>query len=98
MTAPSTATSGDAGVLVERRSRGVIVDWLPLMAVLMLYDLSKPVGEWLGTQPRVLPQLDADRWLTGGAVLTGALQHALYHAGSLRWYYDLAVLVFLSPF
>ena len=83
---------------VKRWARGVIVDWLPLMAVLLLYDLSRPVSEWLGTQPHVLPQLDADRWLTGGAVPSDALQHALYHAGNPRWYDDVAFFVYLSHF
>lgn len=83
---------------VKRWARGVIVDWLPLMAVLLLYDLSKPVSEWLGTQPHVLPQLDADRWLTGGAVPSGALQDALYQAGSPHWYDDVAFFVYLSHF
>jgi membrane-associated phospholipid phosphatase len=83
---------------VKRWARGVIVDWLPLMAVLLLYDLSKPVSEWLGTRPHVLPQLDLDRWLTGGAVPTVWLQHSLHRPGVAHWYDDVAFFVYLSHF
>src|SRR3954464_373426 len=69
----------------KRWVRGVVVDWLPLMIVLLCYDLSRPVQEWLGTSPHLLPQLDADRWLFG-ALPTTTLQHALYDPGVTHWY------------
>jgi membrane-associated phospholipid phosphatase len=83
---------------VRRWARGVIVDWLPLIAVLLLYDLSRPVSEWLGTQPHVLPQLDVDRWLTGGPVPTIWLQHSLHQPGVAHWYDDVVFFVYLSHF
>jgi membrane-associated phospholipid phosphatase len=83
---------------VKRWARGVLVDWLPLMAVLLFYDLSKPVSEWLGAQPHVLPQLDVDRWLTGGAIPSIALQDALYRPAATHWY-DVAIFfVYVSHF
>jgi membrane-associated phospholipid phosphatase len=83
---------------VRRWARGVIVDWLPLMAVLLLYDLSRPVSEWLGARPHVLPQLDADRWLAGARIPSLRLQDALFHPGTAHWY-DFAVFaVYLSHF
>ena len=33
-----------------RWARGVVVDWLPLMVVLLCYDLSLPVRDWAGDQ------------------------------------------------
>jgi membrane-associated phospholipid phosphatase len=73
-------------------------DWLPLMAVLLLYDLSSPVREALGIAPHVLPQLEADRLLPGAQVPTVALQDALYSPGVARWY-DYATLgVYLTHF
>jgi membrane-associated phospholipid phosphatase len=81
----------------KRWVRGVVVDWLPLMAVLLCYDLSRPVREWIGTSPHVLPQLDADRW-TFGELPTTWLQHALYDPGVAHWYDYLTFVVYLSHF
>jgi membrane-associated phospholipid phosphatase len=81
----------------KRWVRGVVVDWLPLMAVLLCYDLSRPVREWLGTTPHVLPQLDADRWTFGG-LPTSTLQHALYDPGVAHWYDYATFFVYLSHF
>jgi hypothetical protein len=83
---------------VRRFARGVIVDWLPLMAVLLFYDLSSPVRHWLGTEPHVLPQLDFDRVLFGDPIPTLALQDGLYTRGEAGWYDYAALLVYLSHF
>jgi membrane-associated phospholipid phosphatase len=77
--------------------RGVIVDWLPLMALLLCYDLSRPVREAIGIAPHVLPQLDADRWLFGD-VPPIALQHWFYTPGVAHWYDYAAFGVYLSHF
>lgn len=82
----------------RRWVRGVVVDWLPLMAVLLCYDLSRPVREWIGATPHLLPQLDADRWLPGSEVPTLALQHHLYDPGSAHWYDYATFAVYLSHF
>ena len=74
-----------------------MVDWLPLMLVLLCYDLSRPVREWIGTAPHVLPQLDADRWAFG-ELPTISLQHALYDPGAVHWYDYLTFVVYLSHF
>jgi membrane-associated phospholipid phosphatase len=81
----------------KRWVRGVVVDWLPLMFVLLCYDLSRPVRDWIGTSPHVFPQLDADRW-TFGELPTQYLQHHLYHPGSPRWYDYATFFVYLSHF
>ena len=81
----------------KRWVRGVVVDWLPLMAVLLCYDLSRPVREWLGASPHVFPQLDADRWAFG-QVPTIKLQHALYDPGVAHWYDYATFFVYLSHF
>jgi membrane-associated phospholipid phosphatase len=80
-----------------RWARGVVVDWLPLMVVLLCYDLSLPVREWLGIVPHVLPQLDADR-VVFGQLPTTFLQHRLYGAGAPHWYDYIAFAVYLSHF
>jgi membrane-associated phospholipid phosphatase len=81
----------------KRWVRGVVVDWLPLMAVLLCYDLSRPVREWIGVTPHVFPQLDADRW-TFGQLPTTWLQHSLYDPGVTHWYDYLTFFVYLSHF
>ena len=81
----------------RRWIRGVVVDWLPLMAVLLCYDLSRPVREWLGATPHVFPQLDADR-MAFGELPTSSLQHALYDPGTAHWYDYATFFVYLSHF
>jgi membrane-associated phospholipid phosphatase len=80
-----------------RWARGVLVDWLPLMIVLLCYDLSLPVREWAGISPHVRPQLDADRFVFG-EVPTISLQHSLYDAGVVHWYDYVGFAVYLSHF
>ena len=80
-----------------RWARGVVVDWLPLMIVLLCYDLSLPVRQWLGIVPHVWPQLDADR-IVFGQLPTTSLQHWLYGVGAPHWYDYVAFVVYLSHF
>src|SRR5919199_5247411 len=80
-----------------RWARSVLVDWLPLMAVLLCYDLSLPVRQWLGIQPHVWPQLDADRVLFG-ELPTITLQQRLHTPGVVRWYDYVGFVVYLSHF
>ena len=80
-----------------RWARSVVVDWLPLMAVLLCYDLSLPVREWVGIKPHVWPQLDADR-VVFGQLPTISLQHRLYAVGVAHWYDYVAFAVYLSHF
>jgi PAP2 superfamily protein len=80
-----------------RWARSVVVDWLPLMIVLLCYDLSLPVRQWLGIQPHVWPQLDADRLVFGG-IPTISLQHWLYDARAPHWYDYATFPVYLSHF
>jgi membrane-associated phospholipid phosphatase len=80
-----------------RWARGVVVDWLPLMVVLLCYDLSLPVRQWLGIVPHIWPQLDADR-VVFGQLPTTWLQRRLYGAGSPHWYDYVSFVVYLSHF
>lgn len=83
---------------VKRWVRGVAFDWLPLMAVLLLYDLSHAVSSLLPITPHVYPQLDFDRFLGAGTLPTLAMQHSLYRAGHPGVYDYLAWAVYLSHF
>jgi len=80
-----------------RWARGVLVDWLPLMAVLLCYDLSLPVRLWLGITPHIRPQLDADL-VVFGELPTVTLQRWLYTPGTVHWYEYVGFVVYLSHF
>lgn len=83
---------------LRRWWRGVLFDWLPLMALLVFYDLSDAVRELVGIRPHVLPQLDVDLALPGRSVPTVELQHALYSPAQPRWWDFAALVVYLSHF
>lgn len=83
---------------LRRWLRAVAFDWLPLMAVLLFYDLSNGVRELVGIAPHLRPQLDADRVLGAGEVPTLLLQHALYTPGRPHWYDYATFAVYLSHF
>jgi hypothetical protein len=80
-----------------RWARSMLVDWLPLMIVLLCYDLSLPVRKWVGIKPHVWPQLDADR-IVFGQLPTTWLQQRLYQAGVAHWYDYVGFVVYLSHF
>ncbi len=54
-----------AASIGRRRITTVIVDWLPFAGVLVLYDLTRNVAQWMGmpTQWHLAP--DVDRWMFG---------------------------------
>jgi membrane-associated phospholipid phosphatase len=68
----------------------LLLEWLPLLGLLVLYDYLRGAAGVPGRQAHVAPQIDADRLLGGGQVPTVWLQHHLYDAGHLHWY-DVAV-------
>jgi membrane-associated phospholipid phosphatase len=77
----------------------VIRDWLPLVLVLIVYDLTRGKADgWLGISPHVDPQLAIDRWIGLGEVPTIRLQHALYHRGDVQWWEVPVTLVYVSHF
>jgi hypothetical protein len=76
---------------------GVVRDWAPLFAILTAYDMLRGEVANLGSV-HILPQIDFDRWLFGGRVLTVRLQHLLYTPGHAHWWDYAAFLVYLSHF
>jgi membrane-associated phospholipid phosphatase len=62
-------------------------DWLPLVGVLLVYDLLRGVADASGASVRVTPQIRIDAALFGRPVPTVWLQEHLWHGGaSLRWW------------
>jgi hypothetical protein len=83
---------------VKRWIKGVFVDWLPFMVILVFYDASRFFSEWIGTQPHTFPQLRADEILFGTPIPTLGLQHHLHTTAQAHWY-DYAVFgVYMTHF
>jgi hypothetical protein len=77
-------------------ARGVILEWLPFIGLLIAYDsLRGTAGHLLGVH--YLPQIDADKALFGGSAPTVSLQHWLWH-GHVVWYDVIFWGVYLTHF
>src|SRR3981081_678115 len=75
--------------------RGVVLEWLPFIAILIAYDsLRGSAGHLFGVH--YLPQLQADQALFGTAP-TVTLQHWLWH-GHVVWYDIVFWGVYLTHF
>jgi membrane-associated phospholipid phosphatase len=77
-------------------ARGVLLEWLPFIAILIAYDsLRGTAGRLFGVH--YLPQLQFDRALFGGSAPTVTLQRWLWH-GHVVWYDVIAWGVYMSHF
>jgi len=72
----------------------LLADWLPLAALLLLYDLSRGLADGLGATVHVAELADADRWLAGGVLPTVWLQEHW----NADWWAAFASLVYSSHF
>ncbi len=81
-----------------RQSMQVVIDWLPFLAVMLIYDLVRGAADQAGAPVHYTPQLDADRALFGGTVPTVWLQDRLYDGGAPRWWEVGPALVYASHF
>jgi hypothetical protein len=77
-----------------RRVVRLVVDWLPLAALLLLYDASRGVADTFGFAVHVTEPAAADRWLGGGVLPTAWLQ-AHWQA---HWWLAVASLIYVSHF
>jgi hypothetical protein len=77
-------------------ARGVLVDWIPFIALLIAYDsLRGSAGHLFAVH--YLPQIQADQALFGGSTPTVVLQHWLWH-GHVAWYDVIVWAVYLTHF
>ena len=77
----------------------VLRDWLPVVLVLILYDLTRGAAEdLLGITAHVRPQLVIDEWLGLGEVPSVRLQDALYRPGPVQWWEVPVTLTYISHF
>jgi hypothetical protein len=77
-----------------RRLARLVVDWVPLAAVLLVYDASRGLADGFGAPVHVTELVTADRWLFGGALPTVVLQRSW----DAEWWHALASLVYASHF
>jgi hypothetical protein len=81
-----------------RRFAGVIVDWLPFSAVLILYDLSRGVATVVHLPLHERDVASAESRLFGGVMPPVWLQNQLYDPNVVHWYDALATLVYFTHF
>lgn len=76
----------------------MVLEWLPLLVLLIIYDYLRGAVSVTGAQAHVQPQLDVDRFLGFGHVPTVWLQQHLYSDAHIR-VWDVAIwLTYLSHF
>jgi hypothetical protein len=71
--------------LALRAGRGYVRDFLPFIALILLYEEARGLAHSLHPRPFYEPMLTVDRWLGFGEVPTNRLQAWLWH-GHLEWY------------
>ena len=81
------------------RSQGrILLDWLPFVGFLYLYDYTRGIADTLGRPVHVTEPLAAERWLFHGTVPSQYLQQH-FHAGDHKQWFDIAAgLVYSSHF
>lgn len=76
----------------------VLRDWVPLVLVLIAYDLTRGKADELGISPHLQPHLAFDEWLGLGRIPTVRLQDALYAPGPVQWWEIPVTLTYVSHF
>jgi hypothetical protein len=75
----------------------LVVDWLPIVAVLWVYDLTRGAADSFGIGIHYHPMIDFDRAVFG-EVPTVWLQQRTYNAGVVQWWDVFFTLVYTSYF
>jgi hypothetical protein len=82
-----------------RRLPRLVLDWGPLAAILLIYDLLRGYADGLLFPAHTFPQIHADEWLFGNTVPTVWLQEHLWHGPNhLHWWDYASWGVYLSHF
>ena len=76
----------------------LLLDWLPIVAVLMVYDFTRGMADSLGIGVNVTPMIDFDRFVFFGETPTEWLQERLYDPGVVHWWDVAFTLVYTSYF
>jgi membrane-associated phospholipid phosphatase len=76
----------------------ILLDWLPFVGFLYLYDLTRGIADTLGRPIHVTQPLAAETWLFHGTVPSAWLQQHFYTPDNLHWYDTVAALIYTSHF
>lgn len=76
----------------------LVLDWLPIVAVLWVYDLTRGAADSLGIGVHYHPMIDFDSFVFGGQVPTVWLQEHLETPGVIRWWDVGFTLIYTSYF
>jgi membrane-associated phospholipid phosphatase len=76
----------------------LVVDWLPIVAVLWAYDLTRGAADSWGIGVHVHTMIDFDSFVFAGETPTEWLQDRLYEPGVVHWYDVLFTFVYTSYF
>jgi membrane-associated phospholipid phosphatase len=84
---------------LRRRLPRLVVDWLPLVSILFVYDLLRGFADGLLFHARELPQIRLERALFGRPIPTVWLQNHLWRGvNHLHWWDYASYLVYVTHF
>ena len=84
---------------LRRRLPRLIVDWLPLVSILFLYDFLRGFADGLLFQAHETPQIRLEAALFGKPIPTVWLQEHLWHgAHHMHWWDYVSYLIYLTHF
>jgi membrane-associated phospholipid phosphatase len=81
-----------------RRLLQLVLDWLPILAVLCAYDFTRGAADSFGIAAHASPMIDFDRAVFFGWTPTEWLQARLYRPGAVEWWNVAFTLVYTSYF
>jgi membrane-associated phospholipid phosphatase len=76
----------------------LIVDWLPIVAVLAVYDFTRGAADSIGIGVHSMPMIDFDEFVFLGETPTQWLQERLYEPGIVHWWDVGFTLIYTSYF
>ena len=76
----------------------LVLDWLPIVAVLAVYDLTRGAADSMGIGVHLHPMIDFDRAVFFGETPTEWLQGHLYEPGVVAWWDVAFTVVYTSYF
>lgn len=83
----------------RRKLLRFVVDWLPFMGVLLVYDRLRGYADGLLVHPRQVPQIKVEAALFGRPIPTVRLQSHLWHGPhDLRWWDYASWFVYMTHF